>query len=129
VSGYDRALVEHLLHAVWDEGAAWGIKNPYEPDPSMPRVKLDPTCGGTLFAYLADIRSAWREADIPQVERQALLLRHGFDWLDREIAFCQGVSRNGARRRVERGVGRLVAHLNGKAYQDVEDGDGPVLTE
>lgn len=124
MSGYNRELVERLLPAVWDETYAYGMSDPRTPDPDMPRSKPDPKVGGTIFAHLADIRSAWKGADVPQVERQALLLRFGLDWTVRSIGFNQGCDKGTATRRCERGVGRLVAHLNGKTYLGDQDGDG-----
>jgi DNA-directed RNA polymerase specialized sigma24 family protein len=61
---------------------------------------------------------------VPQVERQALLLRFGLDWTVQAIGFNQGIGKTTAHERVERGIGRLVAYLNGKTYRDVQDGDG-----
>lgn len=129
MSGYNRALVEHLAPAIWDPTYAYGMRNPYQPDDDMPKAKPDPKVGGTIFAHLADMRKAWAEADIPQVERQALILRFGFGWTQRNIGFNQGVSQQAAQQRIDRGVGRLVAFLNGKSYREVEDGDGDVLTD
>lgn len=160
MSNYNRVLVEQLLPAVWDDSYAYGMSNPHEPtpvyrckvhpkairpqgedggevvstcacvEPSTRRSAADPKTGGTIFAHLADIRIVWQRADVPQVERQALLLRFGLDWTVQAIGDAQGVTKKGAQLRVERGVGRLVAHLNGKSYHDDPDGDGdPVLTD
>jgi hypothetical protein len=156
VSSYNRPLVERLVPAIWDQAFAYGMTNPQEPtpvyrcqahprivqteegdvystcacvEPSTRRSVPDPKVGGTIFAHLADIRSAWRDADIPQVERQAVLLRYGLDLTTQAVGDLQGVTKKGALLRAERGIGRLVAHLNGKAYRDVDDGDGPVLTD
>lgn len=129
MSGYDRELVERLIPAVWDDSYAYGMSNPYEPAPDMPRSKPDPKIGGTIFAHLADIRIAWQRADVPQVQRQALLLRFGLDWTVQDVATNQGTSKSTAHERIEQGVGRLVAYLNGKTYQDYEDGDGDSTPE
>lgn len=129
MSSYNRSLVERLIPAVWDDSYAYGMSDPAAPDPDMPRSEPDPKLGGTIYAHLADIRSAWRGADVPQVERQALLLRYGLDRTVQDIANNQGIGKTTAHERVERGVGRLVAFLNGKAYLDYQDGDGAVLTD
>lgn len=128
MSGYDRPLVERLLPAVWDKTFAYGMSDPTLPDPEMPRAKPDPKIGGAIFAHLADINIAWARAEVPQVERQALLMRYGLDWTMRDVGFNQGVDKGTASRRCERGVGRLVAFLSGKEYGDVEDGDGELLS-
>jgi DNA-directed RNA polymerase specialized sigma24 family protein len=121
VSGYDRALVEQLLPAVWDETFAYGMANPTAPDPDMPRSKPDPKTGGTLFAHLADIKRAWGLTDLAHEERVVLLLCWGLDWTQQEIADEQGVTQQAVSKRLERGALRLVAFLNGKACEETED--------
>jgi DNA-directed RNA polymerase specialized sigma24 family protein len=129
VSAYNRPLVERLVPAIWDQSFAYGMTDPQAPDPTMPRSKPDPKTGGTIYAHLADIRSAWERAELPQVERQAVLLRYALDWPLEQVGRAQNVDKSTAMRRAERGVGRLVAFLNGKTYRDTQDGDGPALTE
>jgi DNA-directed RNA polymerase specialized sigma24 family protein len=113
---YDRRSVEALLPTVWDELAAYGLRADDVPDPGMPKAKANPAHSNTLYAMLADIRQAWKRADIPQVERQALLLRFGLGWEYDEIGYNQGVVKSAAHYRVERGVGRMTAWLNGDIY-------------
>ncbi|MCY0923288.1 MULTISPECIES: hypothetical protein [Streptomyces] len=126
MSGYDRRLIEHLLPAVWDVEAAYGIRNPTAPDADMPKGTVDKKAAGTLFAHLADIRLGWTTAPLSLGERQALLLRYGADIHDDEAGALQGVSGRAARYRRERGVGKIAAHLNGvpyvDGYQDLEVG-------
>lgn len=110
--------MEQLLPAVWDDDCVLGIRSGTEPDPEMPRTKPDPKLSGTLWAHIADIKRAWDGADVPQVERQALFLRYGLDWKADDIGKSQGVHRTTASRRIEAGVGRLTAWLNGKTYDD-----------
>lgn len=120
---YDRRSVEVLVATVWDEVAAFGIQQDNVPDPGMPKSAKNPAHSNTLYAMLADIREAWKRTDIPQVERQALLLHYGLGWTQKDIAFNQEVNQSTALRRIERGVGRLTAWLNGDAYHD--DYDAP----
>ena len=115
---YKRPLVEQLLPAVWDQSYAFGMENPFAPDPDMPKAKPDPKVGGTIYAHLADIRNAWAKADVPQVERQALLLHYGLGWNTREISLYMNEHKASSARRVERGVGRLAAFLNGVRYDE-----------
>lgn len=145
---YNRRLVEQLLPAVWDQTYAYGMDNPVAPRPifrckthiktkvfedeggtqevstcacveaSTRKATTNPKQSGTLWAHLGDIRQAWKLADVPQVERQALLLRYGLDWRAAEIGHNQGVSKRTAERRVEAGVGRLTAFLAGRTYDD-----------
>ncbi len=124
MSGYKRPLVEQLLPAVWDSEYAYGMRNPSAPDPDMPKGTVDKKASGTLNAHLADIRWAWRTVDLSLVERQALLLRYGLDMTLEDVGFHQGVTKMGAQYRVERGVGKLAAHLNGTEYLEGElDGE------
>lgn len=121
MSSYDRESVETLLPSVWDDSYAYGLQQERVPDPGMPKAKANPAHSNTLFAMLGDIRQAWRYTEVPQVERQALLLRFGFGWKEREIGYNQGVSQQAAQQRIERGVGRLTAWLNGDPYIDGYD--------
>ncbi|MDH6462026.1 DNA-directed RNA polymerase specialized sigma24 family protein [Micromonospora sp. A200] len=113
MSSYDRELVERLLPAVWDSSFAYGMEDPRAPDPDMPRTKPNPKTGNTLYAHLADIKGAWRSTYLPLEERQALFLRYGMDWLERDIAAQLATPRQTISDRLIRGVGRIVAHLNG----------------
>ena len=121
MSGYDRRLVEHLMPAVWDVEAAYGIRNPTAPDADMPKGTVDKKAAGTLFAHLADIRRAWKTCELSLGERRALFLRYSLDWPDNLIAARDGVTDRAVRYRLERGVGKLAAHLNGHDYVDGYD--------
>ncbi|MFE7124007.1 hypothetical protein [Streptomyces sp. GMY02] len=118
---YDRRLVEHLLTAVWDPEAAYGIRSPIAPDADMPKGSVDAKAAGTLFAHLADIRRGWATAPLSIGERQALVLRFGADLPDDESGALQGVTGRAVRYRCERGIGKLAAHLNGTNYVDSYD--------
>ena len=121
MSGYERRLVEHLLPAVWDAEAAYGIRNPPAPDADMPKGTVDKKAAGTLFAHLADIRRGWATAPLSLVEKRALFMRFALDWDDRRIAAREAVTDRAVRYRLERGVGKLAAHLNGTDYIDSYD--------
>ncbi|MFE7480049.1 hypothetical protein [Streptomyces sp. NPDC057552] len=118
MSTYERRLVEHLLPAVWDPGAAYGIRNPTAPDADMPKGTVDPRTAGLLFAHLADIRQAWMACDLSRGERRALFLRYALDWPDELIAARDSVTDRAVRYRLERGVGKLASWLNGGEYVD-----------
>ncbi|GGU41244.1 hypothetical protein GCM10010211_00250 [Streptomyces albospinus] len=121
MSGYDRRLIEHLLPAVWDVEAAYGIRNPQAPDADMPKGTVDKKAAGILFAHLADIRQAWRMCELSLGERRALFLRYCLDWPDSLIAARDGVTDRAVRYRLERGVGKIASHLNGMDYVDSYD--------
>ncbi|MFF4528212.1 hypothetical protein ACFY1P_02970 [Streptomyces sp. NPDC001407] len=121
MTSYNRSLVEYLMPAVWDVEAAYGIRNPTAPDADMPRGTVDKKAAGTLFAHLADIRQAWKTCELSLGERRALFLRYALDWPDDLIAARDGVTGRAVRYRLERGVGKLAAHLNGFPYVDGYD--------
>ncbi|MGW0895902.1 hypothetical protein ACWD0G_02725 [Streptomyces goshikiensis] len=121
MSGYERRLVEHLLPAVWDVEAAYGIRTPTAPDADMPKGTVDKRAAGTLFAHLADIRQGWKAAPLSLAEKRALFMRFALDWDDLRIASREGVTDRAIRYRLERGVGKLAAHLNGVDYIDGYD--------
>ncbi|MFE5663433.1 hypothetical protein ACFQ7W_05825 [Streptomyces niveus] len=119
--GYSRAVVEKILPAVWDQDAAYGMKNELVPDADMPKGHVDKKKGATFPAHLADVRHGWRVADLTLIERQSLLLRYGLDWGYDEIGASRGVRKQSAQQATERAVGKLTAHLNGEPYIDGYD--------
>jgi hypothetical protein len=118
---YDRALVEHILPAVWDSEAAYGMKAEQVPDADMPRGHKDPKKGSPLFVHIADIKQAWNRTDLTTIERQSLVLRYGLDYSYEEIGGLRGVQKSGAQRATERAVGKVTAWLNGDKYIDGYD--------
>ena len=121
MSGYNRALVEHILPAVWDPEAAYGIKQENTPDADMPKAKANPKTANTLYAHIADIKQAWKRAELTTIERQSLLLRYGLDYGYEEIADVRGVRKQSAQEATERAVGKVTAWLNGVKYVDGYD--------
>lgn len=131
---YERREVEWLLPTLWDPDAAYGLRAPFQPDAAevakpglgVPKASKNKSHGNTLYAQLADMRAAWhwahRQHGVPQVERQALVLRYGFDMGVEEIGVVLGVHKATISRRVERAVGRMTAWLNGVQYVDGYDG-------
>ncbi|MFI9205321.1 hypothetical protein [Streptomyces sp. NPDC053048] len=87
----------------------------------MPKGTVDKKAAGVLFAHLADIRQAWKACELSLGERRALFLRYSLDWPDSLIAARDGVTDRAVRYRLERGVGKLAAHLNGHDYVDGYD--------
>ncbi|MFE3589375.1 hypothetical protein ACFXOY_17860 [Streptomyces niveus] len=113
--------MEKILPAVWDQDAAYGMKNELVPDADMPKGHVDKKKGATFPAHLADVRHGWRVADLTLIERQSLLLRYGLDWAYDEIGASRGVRKQSAQQATERAVGKLTAHLNGEPYIDGYD--------
>ncbi|WP_329289603.1 hypothetical protein [Streptomyces pseudovenezuelae] len=121
MSNYNRALVEHILPAVWDVQAAYGIKQENTPDADMPKVKANPKLANTLYAHIADIKQAWKRTELTVIERQSILLRYGLDYAYDEIAVVRGVRKQSAQEATERAVGKVAAWLNGEKYIDGYD--------
>ncbi|MEV4642800.1 hypothetical protein AB0J80_36210 [Actinoplanes sp. NPDC049548] len=111
---YTRELVEQLMPAVWDRDAARGMTNPTAPDPDMPRAKPNPKQSNTLYAHLADIHTAWHSAPLTLAERHALFFRYALDLPHTAIGVALGIRRQSATERIDSGIGRIVACLNGE---------------
>jgi hypothetical protein len=123
---YDRRLVESLVFTIWDGASVYGLKNDQAPEPDMPKGYKNPKESNTLWAHLIDIRIAWEWAmkgGLTLDELRAVFLRYGCDWKLDQIGYNQGVNQSTAQRRAERGVGKLMAHLNGAEYIDGYDND------
>lgn len=116
MSRYTRREVEALLPAVWDRQAAYGLQNPYAPAPDMPKAATNKAQANTLYAMLADIRTAWSKAPLTTKQRQALEYRFRGDLKEQEIGEALGVHKSNVSRRVEAGIGGLAAWLNGDTY-------------
>jgi RNA polymerase sigma factor (sigma-70 family) len=112
---YSVELVEHLLPAVVYRDTAYGMTGLAAPEPGMPKGQCDPARGGTLFAHLADIRTAWDRAVLPLDQRKALFLHIVVGWAAAEVAQELGCSERTVNRYVERGLSRMTDYLNGSA--------------
>ncbi|AWY07612.1 DNA binding protein [Streptomyces phage Yosif] len=122
--GYNRALVERLLPAVFDPDSAYGMKNETRADADMPKGHVDKKKGSPFLAHLADMHTAWkwaRRGGLPLDEQKAILLRYGLDWTQEDIAVAIDTHQRRVSRLCERGVGRIAAHLNGVKYVDGYD--------
>jgi len=115
VTLYDRELVQSLLPAVWDEQFCWGMQVENAPDADMPRTQSNKATGNTLAAHLADIRSTWETAPLTLPERQALFLVYGLDFTNQMAGSTLGITHQTVSERALRGVGKIVATLNGDA--------------
>jgi predicted DNA-binding protein (UPF0251 family) len=121
---YTRELVEQLLPAVWDDLFALnGLDNPYRPDPDMPHVAANPKTGNTIYAMLADIRTAWRKTPLSTNESAALRLRFRDDLKQADVAALMKMRRQSAAEHIDSGVGRITDYLNGDDGCTVKGGD------
>lgn len=117
---YDRQDVERLLPAVWDDKyLVDGFRNDAAPDPDMPRGSVDHSKGGGTVVAIADIRQAWKHAPLSLKQRQALLLRYGFDEPVAEAGALLGITKQSMSERCFAGVTVVMRWLNGG---DVEVG-------
>lgn len=106
---------------VFDSDSAYGMKNDTAPDADMPRAQTDKKKGSNFPAQLADVRRAWERGPLSLVEKQAMFMHYALDAHDDVIATFQKVTDRAVRYRIERGVGKLAAHLNGDQYIDGYD--------
>lgn len=130
--GYNRAIVEKTLTAMWDRDSAYGMKNDLAPDADMPKGHVDKKKGSDFGAHLADVRRAWDAGPLSLVEKQAVFMRYALDQEQEVIAGFQAVTQQAVSYRIERGVGKLAAHLNGEryidGYDDLADRDAQEVT-
>ena len=116
---YDRRTVERTLPAVWDDAyLTQGFRDDTAPDPDMPKGSVDHSKGGGTVVAIADVRRAYRQAGLTVKQRQALLLRYGMDEPAEEAGVLLGIHKRKVNERCERGVGVLVAWLNGGEVED-----------
>lgn len=118
---YNRAVVEKMLPVVWDQDAAYGMKNEQKPDPDMPKGHVDKKKGSDFLVHIADVRLAVEKGPLSFEEKQALFMRYFLDCTQEVIANFQAVTQQAVSYRCERGVGKLAAHLNGDKYIDGYD--------
>lgn len=119
---YDRQDVERLLPAVWDDKYLTdGFRSDDAPDPDMPKSASDKSKSGGHVVAIADIRQAWRYADLSLDQRRALLLRYGMDEPVAEAGALLGVHKSSITRRCEAGVAILRDWLNGGPLEAMEE--------
>jgi hypothetical protein len=102
---YDRAIVIELLPYLFENDLT-GLSNPLEAAPDMPRGSHDPSHGNGWLVSLADLRTAWEEPILTEIERRRLL----------RFAFL-----GGSEGRIGRQGGlSMLAHWEGVTRQAVE---------
>jgi hypothetical protein len=118
---YQRDQVEALMPAVWDDGYAYGMTDPHAPDPDMPRGSRVVSRGTSLPAQIADVRQAWKRADLTLKQRRALFMRHALGHSEEVIGLHEGVHKSSISRRMSNGVGRILEFLNGETLIDDDE--------
>jgi hypothetical protein len=110
---YNEKMIATLLPAVWDDAMCYGMKAEDVPDPDMPRGFTNKARSNALWAYIGDIRQAWKHSGLSDKERRALLLYYGLGWTMQEIAHHESVTKMAVSKRINKGVSTLGAYLNG----------------
>lgn len=116
-------MVETLLPAVWDETYCYGMPKPDSaPDPDMPKSWTNKAHGNTLYAHIADIKSAWAWArtGLTLKERRAVFMYHMLDLTQADIASHEECSRPAISTRLYTAIGKMTAHLNGGEFSEDE---------
>ena len=82
----------------------------------MPKGSVNPAHGNNLSAFIADINHAWRFTPLSHKERRAVVLRHGFDLRQADIADIEECAQSVVATRLFTAIGKLVAQLNGTNF-------------
>jgi predicted DNA-binding protein (UPF0251 family) len=118
--GYTEEQIRLLLPAVWDESYAYGLPaQATDPDKDMPKAAGNKARSNSHWAYIADIKTGWKKADLTLDERRAILLQFGLGWAQRDIAYNQQVDQSTISRRVNNAIKKIKARLNGES--DIEE--------
>lgn len=77
--------------------------------------------GNTHWAYIADIKTAWAEADLSPPQRRTIFMRFALGQTEEVIGAYEGVTKQSISERLFRGVGKMTAHLNGEVFSETLD--------
>lgn len=116
---YTEDAVRLLLPAVWDESYAYSLPDRDDaPDKDMPKSASNKARSNNHWAYIADIKTGWNKTPLTLDERRALLLYFGMGWTQRDIAFNQDTSQQTVSNRLDSGVKKITARLNGASLSE-----------
>lgn len=116
---YTEEAIRLLLPAVWDEAYAYGLpERDNAPEKDMPKAAANKARGNSHWAYIADIKTGWKKTPLTLDERRALVLYFGIGWTQRDIAFNQNVSLSTVNMRLNSGVTKITALLNGASLTE-----------
>lgn len=118
------------MPCLWDESlAVYGISNPCAPPADMPKRSVNPAHTYTHTARVADLRRAYQGAGLSVGQKQVLFLRFSLDSLLMEIAWNLSIDEHVVRRRLDSGIGKMRATMNGRPSNryDEEDEDDSKL--
>ena len=112
------------MPCLWDESlAVYGISNPLAPPPDMPKATANPSHAGSHMVHMADLYQAYRRAGLSLGQRQVLFLRFGLDSLIDEIAWDLSIDERTVRRRLDSGIGKIRASMNGRPSIESEENE------
>lgn len=115
------------MPCLWDESlAVYGISNPLAPPPDMPKATANPSHAGSHMAHMADLHRAYHVAGLSIGQKQVLFLRFSLDSLLEEIAWDLSIDEHVVRRRLDSGIGKIGASMNGRPsnkHEEDEDED------
>lgn len=121
------------MPCLWDEDLAVnGINNPLAPPADMPKAVVNPSHAYTHTAHVADLHRGYQRAGLSTGQRQVLFLRFGFDSLLTEIARDLSIDERTVRRRLDSGISKIGASMNGRPsnrYEEDKDDDTDGLEE
>jgi len=113
------------MPCLWDESlVVYGISNPLAPPADMPKATVNPSHAYTHIAHVADLRRAYQGVGLSNGQRQVLFLRFSLDSLLEEIAWDLSIDERTVRRRLDSGIGKIRASMNGRPsnrYEEDED--------
>ena len=117
---YDRRQVEALIPAIWDDAyLIHGVEREEVRDPEMPKGPGgDPSHQGGHVVAIVDVRRAWKWSGLTLREKEAIALHYGMSMTWREVGRVLNRDHTTVREGGERGVGRMVAWLNGKDMEE-----------
>lgn len=118
---YNDDAVRLLLPAVWDESYAYGLPDRDDaPEKDMPRTASNKARSNNHWAYIADIKTGWERSPLTRDERRSIFLSYAMGWTQRAIATHEGVSVSVVNDRINNGVKKITARLNGARIVEEE---------
>ena len=110
------------MPCIWDEGLeVHGIPNPFASARDMPKAAVDPSHAGSHMVHVADLQRGWKKADLSLGQRQVLFLRFALESLLVEIAQDLDINARTVRRRLDTGVAKIGATMNGRPFIENEE--------
>lgn len=111
---YTEDAIRVLMPAIWDESYAYSLPDrDDQPDADMPKATGNKAHKNNHWAYIADIKTGWKDTPLSLEERRALLMSFGLGWRQSEIARHESVVQSVVSGRINRGIKKITARLNG----------------